>query len=149
MELDEELLVEAKQGEDGGRSGGGDGYSGGDGFSGGGGNGGSLDSPRGGQNEGDGANGKYQQQGHGSGRDVADITMKWFDLTLGAGGDFLEVAYPLSNRKGGGGGGLVVNGRNGIQNTGRGKYNGEGYGDGGGGYRKGSYANAGCVLIAV
>ena len=163
VRLDEELVVEAKQGVDGGYCGSSWGPSpsgqpgGGDGYSGGGGCGRSSDSPGGGQNGGDGGNGT-SPGGRGSGLDVGQITMKWFELTPGAGGDYWVKRHD-TKRYGGGGGGILVNGNNGTQNT-QSKNNGEGYGGGGGinyNYNinihqrgiEGASGNTGCVLIEV
>jgi len=127
VSVDGQVVVEAKQGGDGGDSGGGNGYSGGGGY-------GSGD-PRGGEDGGDGGDGVYYPGGQGSRLDIRQIALRDFELTPGAGGEHRS-GY------GGGGGGVLVNGLAPAAD----QYNGQGYGGGGGDDRDG---NPGCVIIEL
>eukprot|EP00092_Neocalanus_flemingeri_P010623 GFUD01011445.1.p1 GENE.GFUD01011445.1~~GFUD01011445.1.p1 ORF type:complete len:425 (+),score=118.58 GFUD01011445.1:49-1275(+) len=133
VEIGGEALLVASTGGDGGSRKCGDGYSGGGGSSNG------RQCGRGGTNGGDGQEGttKTKEPGKGSGLDLGKVTMENFILTPGEGG--AGVYYEIF---GGGGGGVLVNGKS----PGVDQYKGQGFG-GGGNYKYQGYS--GCVLIEL
>ena len=133
VEVDGGRIIEAAAGGFGNDSVGGVGFSGGGGCSISPGDGGD-----GGSNGENGENGTTGVGGQGSGVDLGMIMLHNFELAPGKGGLHSE-------GRGGGGGGVLVDGKKPSNNT----YMGEGFGGGAGG-KKGSYeflGSPGCVLI--
>ena len=132
VEIAGKVVAEALAGQTSGS------YHGSDGYSEGGGNG--HDGGMGGSGGSDGENSSTYHGGKGSGFDLSLVPLKNFILTPGAGGQ------PYLGKYGGGGGGVVVNGKMpGVTS----EFAGAGFGGGSAGYDPDFFGYQGCVIVEI